>query len=103
MFRFRWPRLIYFRGVLVARPAGVPPFGFVCNDGKEIVGEHGEGHVPVPGVVLPDLVFVEADLVLGGTEANGRSAVMLSPQILFVPARLHAVYGKSRAQPRICD
>ena len=69
MFRFRWPRLIYFRGVLVARPAGVPPFGFVCNDGKEIVGEHGEGHVPVPGVVLPDLVFVEADLVLGSAEA----------------------------------
>ena len=31
--------------------------------------QHGEGDVPVPGVVAADLVLVEADLVLGGLEA----------------------------------
>src|SRR6478735_3271274 len=46
------------------------PFsGFVCGDGQEGVGEHGQGDVPVPGVVFADLVFVEPDLVLTGAEA----------------------------------
>src|SRR5664279_3221325 len=33
------------------------------------MGEHREGHVSVPGVVFPDLVFVESDFVLRGAEA----------------------------------
>lgn len=33
------------------------------------MGEHGQGDVPVPGVVFADLVVVEASLVLGGLEA----------------------------------
>ena len=33
------------------------------------MGEHREGDVSVPGVVLPDLVFVESDFVFGGSEA----------------------------------
>jgi hypothetical protein len=33
------------------------------------VREHGEGGVPVPGVVAADLVLVEAGLVLRGLEA----------------------------------
>ncbi len=31
--------------------------------------EDGKGHVPVPGVVFSDLVFIEPDLVLAGSEA----------------------------------
>ena len=69
VFRVRWRRLIYCSGLLAARLEGIPLFGFVRGDGKEIVGEHGQGHVSVPGIVLSDLVFVEPDLVLGGAEA----------------------------------
>ena len=30
---------------------------------------HGQGDVPVPGAVLPDLVVIERGLILGGLEA----------------------------------
>jgi hypothetical protein len=40
-----------------------------AGDGEPGEGEHGEGDVPVPGRVEPDLVVVEAGLVLAGLEA----------------------------------
>lgn len=42
------------------------PFG--PGDGREGVGEHREGDVPVPAGVLTDLVVVQAGLALGGLE-----------------------------------
>jgi hypothetical protein len=33
------------------------------------VREHGQGDVPVPGVVTADLIVIEAGLGLGGLEA----------------------------------
>jgi hypothetical protein len=33
------------------------------------VGEHGEGDMPVPGVPGADLVVIESDFILGGSEA----------------------------------
>jgi len=40
-----------------------------AGDGKPGKREHGEGDVPVPGAVEPDLVMVQAGLVLAGLEA----------------------------------
>lgn len=44
-------------------------WGDGCGDCDVGVGEQGEGHVPVPGVVASDLVVIESDLVLRGLEA----------------------------------
>src|SRR5664280_1033596 len=43
-------------------------FGCVCHDGQEGVGEYGEGDMSVPGVPGADLVVVESNLILGGSE-----------------------------------
>ena len=44
--------------------------GRVCAyDGEEGVREHGEGDVPVPGAVEPDLVVAQPGFVLGRLEA----------------------------------
>ena len=40
----------------------------MCSDGEERGCEHGQGDVSVPGVVLADLVVVQAGLVLGELE-----------------------------------
>jgi hypothetical protein len=40
---------------------------FVCADGEEGVRKHGEGHVPLPGVIETHLV-VEADAAFAGFE-----------------------------------
>jgi hypothetical protein len=45
----------------------VPPLS--CADLKEGKREHGQGGLPVPGVVAADLIVVQAGLVLGGLEA----------------------------------
>ena len=54
---------------LVVRLGEPPFFGFVRGDGEEGVGEHGEGDMSVPGVPGADLVVVETDFVLAGSEA----------------------------------
>ena len=46
-----------------------PFFGGVCGDGEEGVGEHGEGDMSVPGVPGADLVIIESEFVLAGSEA----------------------------------
>ncbi len=46
-----------------------PFFGCVCGDGEEGVGEDGEGDMSVPGVPGADLVVVESDFILAGSEA----------------------------------
>jgi hypothetical protein len=56
---------------MAPRLEGVPLFGFVCGDGEESVGVHGEGHVSVPGVVLPDLVLRD-DIKAVVAVADGR-------------------------------
>lgn len=38
------------------------------GDGEERRGEHGQGDVPVPGLVFADLVVVQAGLVFGERE-----------------------------------
>jgi len=43
--------------------------GGMRGDGEEGVREHGQGGVPVPGVVPADLIVVQAGLVLGLSEA----------------------------------
>jgi hypothetical protein len=45
-----------------------PLFYLVCGDGEEGVGEHGEGDVSVPCVPGADLVVVESDFILSGSE-----------------------------------
>jgi hypothetical protein len=37
--------------------------------GQERHGQHGQGDVPVPGGVEPDLIVVQSNFVLGGLEA----------------------------------
>jgi len=54
------------RGQLRRQRAGPRGAG---GDGKEGVGEHGQGDVPVPGAVLADLVVVQPGLVLRLAEA----------------------------------
>src|SRR5712691_10346602 len=39
-----------------------PLFRFVCHDREEGQGEHGQGDVPVPGVIEADLVVVQSCL-----------------------------------------
>ena len=48
-------------GFLIVCRCFVFVFLVVGADGQECVGEHGEGDVPVPGVVEPYLVVVESD------------------------------------------
>jgi hypothetical protein len=43
------------------------------GDGQVGVREHGQGGVPVPGVVAADLVVVQAGLGLGGLAGSARS------------------------------
>src|SRR5208282_4591730 len=50
--------------VSAGRRRGRGPRG-MRGDGEERVGEHGQGDVPVPGLVLADLVVVQPGLVLG--------------------------------------
>jgi hypothetical protein len=54
-------------------PQGVEPFfsggAFPGAECEECVREHGEGDMPVPGVVEPDLVLVEADFTFPCFEA----------------------------------
>ena len=54
---------------LTVRRAGAPFFSGMCGDGEEGVGEHGQGDMSVPGVPGTNLVVVESDFVLGGSEA----------------------------------
>ena len=60
--------LFYRLAVVVPAGRRLGPGG-VRGDGEERVGEHGQGDVPVPGLVLADLVVVQAGLVLGLGEA----------------------------------
>src|ERR1017187_1324102 len=46
-----------------------PLFGFAGQDGQERMGEHGQGDMPVPGVVEADLVMVKAGLAFPCLEA----------------------------------
>ena len=55
------------RAQLVVPPFGHGSFG-VGGDGEERGGEHGQGDVPVPGVVVANLVVVKTGLVLGELE-----------------------------------
>jgi hypothetical protein len=50
------------------------------------VGEHGQGDVPVPGVIAADLVLVEADLAFRGLEAflNAPPVMYLNRVVLSV-------------------
>src|ERR1700704_718205 len=45
-----------------------PFFGFVCGDGEEGVGEHGEGDMSVPGVPRAYLIVVESGFILAGSK-----------------------------------
>src|ERR1019366_1350397 len=66
-------------GPLFTRPAAGVPAGRrrrgrggahgAGSDGEKSMGEHGQRDVPVPGLVEPDLVVVQAGLVLGLGEA----------------------------------
>ena len=47
---------------------GAPFFVFVCGDGEEGVGEHGEGDMSVPGVPGADLIVVESGFILAGSK-----------------------------------
>ena len=54
---------------VVLRGAGCPQvmgplFGLTGQDGQERMGEHGQGDVPVPGVVAAYLVIAEPGLAL---------------------------------------
>ena len=55
--------------VVAGIDCGSPFFGFLgAGDGEVGGGEHREGDMSVPGVVVPDLVMVQAGVVLAGLE-----------------------------------
>ena len=71
-------------------PGSRPPFyasflfdGGLARDDQEGVGQQAEGYVAVPGVPLPHLVVVQADLALGL-----REALLHRPTILARPHQL---------------
>src|SRR4051794_11311701 len=53
---------------LAVRLVGGPLFYLVRGDGEEGVCEHGKGDMSVPGVPGADLVVVESDFILRGSE-----------------------------------
>jgi hypothetical protein len=63
----------------------------VGGNAQERGGEHGQGDVPVPGVVAAKLVVVQAGLVLGELGWVGRGEVPAG-QVLFRAASRRTRY-----------